>query len=218
MPSKMITIACLHTAESNVAVFETALRTAGLTNVKLHHKVRADLLAAAENEGRLTAEISAQTVKALQDICSGADAVLLTCSTLGAAAKIAAVDARVPVMRVDEALAAEAVKGGGRVVALCAVETTVESTKRLFEAAAEATGAEVSVQVVPGAWAAFKAGHQDQYLKMIADAVREAIQDGATRVALAQASMAGACGLVAAEDRPLNSPVTGLIAAVAAAA
>jgi hypothetical protein len=120
-------------------------------------------------------------------------------------------------MRVDAALAAEAVKGGGRIVVLCAVETTVEPTRRLFEAAIRGTDATMSVEVVPGAWAAFKAGEQDRYLKIIADAVTAAMRAGATRVALAQASMAGACGLGDAADRPLNSPVAGLIAAADAA-
>lgn len=214
----MVRIACLHTAESNIAVFEVALQTIRLAGVELHHEVRADLLAAAEREGRLTPEIAARTAEVLRGLCVEADAVLLTCSTLGPAAEAAAVDAPVPIMRVDAALAAEAVKGGGRVVALCAVETTVEPTRLLFEAAARATGAEVVVKVVPGAWEAFKAGKRDTYLTMIAHAACEAAQEGAARVALAQASMAGACDLIHSGIRPLNSPVTGLMAAVEAAA
>ena len=147
----MSRIACLHTAESNVAVFDAALRTAKLTGVDLHHSVRDDLLAAAERDGRLTPEIAAQTVKVLRSLCDGADAILLTCSTLGPAAEVAAKGAPIPIMRVDAALAAEAVRGGGKVVVLCAVETTVEPTRLLFETAARATGAEVVVQLVFGA-------------------------------------------------------------------
>ncbi|NEU14533.1 Asp/Glu racemase [Methylobacterium sp. BTF04] len=214
----MVRIACLHTAESNIAVFDVALHTTGFAGVELHHEVRADLLAAAKREGRLTPEIAARTAEVLRGLCVEADVVLLTCSTLGPAAESAAVDAPVPIMRVDAALAAEAVKGGGRVVALCAVETTVEPTRLLFEAAARATGAEVVVRVVPGAWEAFKAGERDTYLTMIADAANEAAQAGAERVALAQASMAGACDLIHSGIRPLNSPVTGLAAAAKAAA
>lgn len=217
MSRETVQIACLHTAASNVAVFDAALRMSGLTGVELRHTVRAELLAAAEQEGRLTAAIAAQASAALNGLCTGADAVLLTCSTLGPSADAAAANAAIPILRVDAALAAEAAKGGGRIVVLCAVETTIEPTKRLFEAAAQATGAEVQVQLVPGAWAAFKAGQQDRYLAMIARAAIEAKRGGAARVALAQASMAGACDLVAAGERPLNSPVAGLVAAVSAA-
>lgn len=67
-------VACLHTAESNVAVFDAARRTARLKDMVLHHKVRGDLLAAAEQAGRLTPEIAARTVEALLDLWVGADA------------------------------------------------------------------------------------------------------------------------------------------------
>ena len=47
-------IACLHTVDSNIAVFEAAAR--GLDIVMSHH-VRADLLSRAEAAGGLTADI-----------------------------------------------------------------------------------------------------------------------------------------------------------------
>ncbi|MGE7416406.1 aspartate/glutamate racemase family protein [Methylobacterium tarhaniae] len=210
-------IACLHAIDSNAAVFDEALRMTGLTGVSLRHTVRADLLASAERQGRLTPEIAAETVAVLRSLFAEADAVLLTCSTLGPAAETAARDAPVPVLRVDAALAAEAVREGGRVAVLCAVETTVEPTRRLFEAAAQATGAQVSVQVVPQAWEAFKAGDLDRYRSLVARAAGIAREEGAMQVALAQASMAGAAALLPEEIRPLTSPAVGLAAAVAAA-
>ncbi len=209
-------IACLHTVASNAALFDAALQETGLTEISLHHHVRADLLAAAEREGRLTPAIAAETAALLRDLAAEADAVLLTCSTLGPAAEDAASDAAAPVLRVDAALAAEAVKQGGRVVVLCAVETTVEPTRRLFEAAARATGAEIEVEVVLQAWDAFKAGDAARYRSLVARAASAARAGGATQVALAQASMAGAAALLSAESRPLTSPTVGLAAAVAA--
>ncbi|WP_246685317.1 aspartate/glutamate racemase family protein [Methylobacterium sp. WL103] len=211
-------ITCLHTAQSNIAVFDAALAAAGLTGVTLHHEVRADLLAAAEREGGLTMQIAQRTAEALQGLSDGADVVLLTCSTLGPAAEIAADDATIPILRVDAALAAEAVKDGGSVVVLCAVETTVEPTRRLFESAALATGAEVTVCLVPGAWEAFKAGDRDRYLAIVAEAAEDAMRGGATRVALAQASMAEASNLLPTAQRALSSPTVGLTAAATAAA
>ncbi len=210
-------IACLHTADSNIAVFDEASRSLGLAGIRLHHAVRADLLAAAERAGGLTPAIAAETAALLRDLTAEADAVLLTCSTLGPAAEAASPDAAVPVLRVDAALAAEAVKAGGRVVVLCAVETTVAPTRCLFEAAARATGAEIDVAVVPQAWEAFKAGESDRYRNLVARAAAAARANGATRVALAQASMAGAAALLPADSRPLTSPAAGLAAAIAAA-
>ena len=83
-------ITCLHTAQSNNAVFDAALAAAGLTGVTLRHEVRADLLAAAERAGGLTRQIEQRTAEALRGLSDGADVVLLTCSTLGPAAEIAA--------------------------------------------------------------------------------------------------------------------------------
>ncbi len=209
-------IACLHTVDSNVAVFDAALASLGRRDLELHHRVRADLLSRAEREGGLTAEIATETVGVLQEMSAAADAVLLTCSTLGPAAETAADEASCPILRVDAALAAEAVAGGGTVVVLCAVETTIGPTRRLFERAASHTGATVSIELVPDAWDAFKAGATDRYHQLIAAAADRALQGGAARVALAQASMAGASRLAVGGAKVLNSPVVGLAAAAIA--
>lgn len=213
----LLRIACLHTAESNVAVFDTACRDLGLgAGVTLRHEVRADLLADAERAGGLTPELALRTGEALLALSEEADVVVLTCSTLGPSVKGVAVRT-VPVLRVDAALAGEAVRDGGRVVALCAVETTLGPTRALFEEAAMATGTEVEVRLVPGAWAAFKAGDRDRYLALVAEAADEAARDGLSRVVLAQASMAGAAKLGKIALAPLTSPAAGLRAAIAQA-
>jgi hypothetical protein len=206
-------IACLHTIDSNVAVFEAARPDAG---VELRHQVRADLLAAAEASGGLSRDITAQTVEVLRHLIDGADAVLLTCSTLGpAVAEVEGVP-EVPVLRVDGALAEAAVRDGGRVVVLCTAATTMGPTGTLFETAAARTGAKVELRLVPGAWEAFKAGRIADYHAAIAAAADDAFRDGADEVALAQASMAGAAALCR-EGVPLESPTVGLAEAVAAA-
>jgi len=213
-------IALLHTAESNIAVFEASHDDLGLgSDVVLRHEVRSDLLADAEEAGGLTPEITRRTREALLALHEGADAVVLTCSTLGPSVGEAIRDAtHVPMLRVDEAFAREAVREGGKVVVLCAVETTIQSTRVLFEKAAQGTGTEVDVRLVSGAWAAFKGGQRDRYLSLVAEAADKAIREGASRVALAQASMAGAAQLTREGSPPLTSPSVGLRAAVAAAA
>lgn len=209
-------IACLHTAESNVAIFEAALvRLALNESVVLRHDVRADLLANAETAGGLTPEIAQRTADALLALCEDADAVILTCSTLGPSVLITNRQVPpVPVLRVDQALAREAVRHGGTVAVLCAVETTLRPTRSLFEAMAVPTGATVNVCLVEGAWAAFKAGDHGRYFALVAEAADQAARDGASRVALAQASMAEAAGLTRSGLRPLASPTIGLRAAV----
>lgn len=208
-------IACLHSAHSNIAVFEAAARQLGLADGTLLHEVQPQWLALAEQAGGLTADIEHGVRTALLQLAQQADAVMLTCSTLGPAVPGAAQASAVPLLRVDAALAAQAVEHGGRVLALCAVETTLQPTLALFSAAASGSGIEVEVRLVPGAWALFKAGDGEGYLETIADAASAAYAEGFSLVVLAQASMAGASERVSNGPPPMSSPVAGLARAVA---
>lgn len=211
-----MTIACLHTAESNIPVYEAAAKALGLPAGTLHHHVRADLLLAAEQVGQLTEEIASETAVLLQQLAQEADVVVLNCSTLGPAAPKAAAGTKIPIIRADGALAEEAVKAGGKVVVLCTVETTIAPTTNLFEAAAEATGAEIEVRLIPGAWALFRAGDQPAYLAVIAEAVKAAQAADHVTVAFAQASMTDAALLLPERyAQPLSGPNVALTAAMA---
>ncbi|MFK0163600.1 aspartate/glutamate racemase family protein [Rhizobium sp. NPDC090279] len=208
-----MTIACLHTAESNIAVYEAAAKALGLPDGMLRHHVRADLLLAAEKVGRLTDEISAETAALLWHLAEDADAVVLNCSTLGPAVSKVATGAAAPIIRADATLADQAVKDGGKVIILCTVETTIPPTTALFESAAKATGAEIEVRLVPGAWAHFRAGDLSAYLAAIADAVKAANGEGPVTVAFAQASMTDAARLLPeGHPQPMTGPATALAA------
>lgn len=207
-------IACLHTAKSNIAAFEAAAREIGLAEGVLSHEVRPDLLADAERAGGLTLDITHETASALHFLGRNADAILLTCSTLGPSIEGIGDTISVPILRVDATLAEQAVHVGGQIVVLCAVETTMEPTTRLFASAAKASGTPYEVRLVPGAWALFKAGDRNGYLSTIAAAADDAYRKGASIVALAQASMADAADLVKIGTRPLSSPTAGILAAV----
>ncbi len=211
-----VTIACLHTAESNIAVYEAAAKALGLPEGMLRHHVRADLLLAAENVGHLTEEILGETAALLQHLAEDADAVVLNCSTLGPAVSKIAASAGTSIIRADATLAEQAVRRGGKVLVLCTVDTTIAPTTALFEAAAKATGAEIEVRLVPGAWAHFRAGDLSAYLASIADAVRAANSEGAVTIAFAQASMTDAARLLPEKHpQPMTGPATALAAAMA---
>jgi hypothetical protein len=96
----------------------------------------------------------------------------------------------------------------------CAVETTIEPSRRIFAEAAERHGATLDVRLVPGAWAAFRGGDPARYHALVAEAADAAFAEGAAEVALAQASMTGAVAL-AKGRKPLASPPVGLAAALA---
>lgn len=207
-------IACLHTVDSNVAVLEAA--AAGLSGVTLLHTVRPDLLQRAEAEGGLTDAIRDEAAELLGALAAGADAVLLTCSTVGPAAERADLLAPVPILRVDAALASAAVArasaGLGKVDVLCAVQTTVEPTRALFERLADGTDVAIAMHIAPGAWDAFRAGDIPKYHGLVAAAADALYANGAEVVAFAQASMAAAAALCT-RGTPLTSPAAGLAAA-----
>lgn len=207
-------ITCLHTADSNIAVFENTAHELGLDQHKFVHISRPDLLAAAEKAGGLTAEIRQQTADVLLALSENADRVLLTCSTLGSAATLASESAAVPVLRVDQTLAEQAMKTAGSVVTLCAVETTLEPTRQLFAQVEKHPQAQFEIHLVAGAWEKFKQGDLAGYLQAIAAAADVEYRRGAACVVLAQASMTGAAQLTQM-GKPLTSPECGLRAALA---
>lgn len=211
----MLKISCLHTSQSNIALFEAVRRELKLDDVILKHRVRADLLADAEKAGGVTDTILDRAADELRSVAAGADGVLLTCSTIGAAAARAAPGIEAPVLRVDEALAEEATRNGGNIIVLCTVGTTIAPTRALFEAAAVASSATIEVRLVPGAWEFFRNGQHEDYFAAIAAAADTAADERVAGVALAQASMAGAARL--ARNEPLTSPMAGMRAIVAAA-
>ncbi|NWE23469.1 aspartate/glutamate racemase family protein [Pseudomonas sp. P7548] len=207
-------ITCLHTAASNIDVFEAAATALGIAPGVLHHEVRPDLLAAAEHLGYLSDDVAGTTAEVLLALARHADAVVLTCSTLGPSLDTIPHPTPAPILRADEALAVEAAQAGARVVVLCAVATTLEPTSTLFHRVAQRTGATVDVHLVAGAWDLFKAGDLQGYLCSIAKAADRAYLDGASIVALGQASMGGAAQLVSAGPPALASASAGLKAAL----
>lgn len=199
----MLTIACLHTAASNVAAFEAAKASLPVAALALRHVVRPDLL---REPDEATLE---EAARALEQLAPGADAVMLTCSSIGEAVSRARLPC--PVLRADAALAEAATRAGGRVSVLYAAPGTRAATEALFATAGRKTGAEVIMVPCEGAWPLFLAGEHERYLAVVALEAGRATG----RVALAQASMAGAAALM--ERPPLTVPATALMAAARAA-
>ncbi len=192
-------IALPHSTQAVVPAFDTAARALG---VAVAHTVRDDLLLTAEAAGEVTAEIRARTSEAPSALAPAADAVRLTRSTLGPAVE------GTGAIRVGAALACAVLArkpgaGGGRRVALCAAATTPSPARGIF---VEAGAADAAIRLVPGAWAAFRAGGTARYHAPARAATDQALEVGAACVALAQASMAGAA---AGDRRILASPEAG---------
>ncbi|MBP2671138.1 MAG: Asp/Glu/hydantoin racemase [candidate division NC10 bacterium] len=142
--------------------------------------------------GRVTPEISRRLVRyylAAQD--TGADLIFNTCSSIGDVAIMARSLVTIPLVKIDDAMAAEAVRTGARVGVLATLQTTLAPTVRLVRAQAEKAGRTVSVVegLAKGAFEALVAGQAETHDELIASAA-ERVASQADVIVLAQGSMA----------------------------
>jgi Asp/Glu/hydantoin racemase len=182
----------LHTADVHVATFEALARSHG-QGLETRHRVEPQLLADALAEGGISPALAARIGEAVRAAAQEADAVLCTCSTIGAVAEAAGRELGVPVLRVDRVMAEAAIAMARRILILATVESTLEPTRALFTEVASAAGRDVDcrIHLVPGAFDLFHAGDAAGYAEAIERAARAALGD-AEVVVLAQASMAPA--------------------------
>ncbi|MDQ0727937.1 hypothetical protein [Microbacterium sp. W4I20] len=207
-------IGVLHTVPALVPVFQDLL-TSRRDGLEIVHTADPTLLSRAIETG-ITADVDADLrvhLAALRD--AGAEAVLVTCSSIGEATVEAAGAVGVRLVRVDAAMAKAAVErassGSGRILVLATLAATLGPTGRLVEAEAAAHGGiDVTAEVVADAAAARAAGDQARHDELIADAIRRA--GDVDVIVLAQASMATGAG---DDPRVLTSPESGSAAFLA---
>ncbi|AMV43406.1 hypothetical protein [Paraburkholderia caribensis] len=197
-------ISFLHTVDGNKRVFDDAAKTLGLRVDNLRHEVRSDLREAVQDAGTFSAALKGETNRCLLALAAHADAVILTCATLGPAVEELE-STQVPIVRADVALAAAAGKVGGKITVLCAVEAAVEPTRKLFERHASDTVTSVDVIHIARVWALFKSDNIDECFAAIAASANEAYEAGATVVAYAHPWMAPAVNLARNGSQPLDS-------------
>ncbi|MEO3778722.1 aspartate/glutamate racemase family protein [Micromonospora sp. B11E3] len=145
---------------------------------------------------------------------SGAVAVLVTCSSIGEAAEQARAEVEIPIYRVDEPMAAEAVTVGRRVGVLATLSATLQPTRDLLRRRARERGepCEIRESVCPGAFEALRNGDPGRHDEIVAAEVRRLAGEVDVLV-LAQASMARVVDRLPADQVPvpvLTSPRSGV--------
>lgn len=206
----------VHTVPALAATFESDL-VAARPGASAVHIADASLLARAIADGGDAAVDAALTAHVRHLASAGAAAVLVTCSSIGEATDRVAGAADVPVVRIDTAMATEAVAaaGTGRILVLATLEATLGPTGRLLAAVANAgaDAPDVSAHLVAGAAQARAEGDQARHDALIADAVARADADV---IVVAQASMAPAAEAAAGARTVLSSPASALATLLAA--
>ena len=213
----MPTLALLHTAVVNVTTFQR-LCTELLPEAQTFHMLDESLLKNTIKDGAmspLTARrVAGHVISAEQ---AGADAMLVTCSSIGRGAEIARSLVSIPVVRVDEAMADEAVRTGDRIGVIATLPTTLEPTAALVHARASLAGRDVEVvtHLCEGAFAALTGGDPATHDAKVAAGLRE-LMDRVDVIVLAQATMARVADQIPAGERRvpiLSSPRSGLLSA-----
>ncbi len=121
----------------------------------------------------------------------GADAVMVTCSSIGPAVSLARSFYDFPIFRVDEAMAEAAVATGRRIGVAATLSTTLDPTIALIEETAARAGRKVEVlpSLFEGAFEAVLAGDTETHDAMVAAGLA-GLRGRCDVVVLAQASMA----------------------------
>jgi Asp/Glu/hydantoin racemase len=184
-------IGFVHTSATLVPVFAGLAQThiPGHATVNL---VDDSLIKDVIRDGRLTPRVARRVVNLIGLAAdAGADHILVTCSSIGAAVEMAAALTPVPVLRVDQPMADEAVRTGKRVGVIATLSTTLEPTADLVRRRAEKAGATVEVvsKVCEGAFDALMSGDGQTHDERVAAALRE-MSEQVDIILLAQASMA----------------------------
>jgi Asp/Glu/hydantoin racemase len=144
----------------------------------------------------------------------GADAILVTCSSIGGAVDAARPFAGIPLLRVDQAMAERAIERGERIGVLATLWSTLQPTAALIERVAAEAGrpVEVRTRVCEGAFDALRAGDDARHDELVREGLRELL-GWAEVVVLAQASMARVVETLTDEERAtpiLSSPRLGV--------
>lgn len=133
---------------------------------------------------------------------AGADIILEACSSVGELVSKMQAAVSVPVVRIDEPMAEEAVRRGPRLGVAATLQTTLQPTTRLLHAKAAAAGKEVEITplLIEGAYQSLMAGDRERHDDLLVENLR-VLTKGNDVVVLAQASMARVLPRLSADER-----------------
>ncbi len=186
-------IACIDTVYSVIDSFNQQLRE-GIPGNFLIHTMYDDFLATDPapgqsgkftpiNHQRLRLDMQAQAL-------TGADIIVVTCSTLSPSVRLLRGEFNVPVVAIDDAMVNEAVAIGTKIGLMATAKSTVAPSTSAIEAAAEAAGKEIDLKVLynEDAILALKSGDQATHDRLVLE-MADQLKDRDV-IVLAQASTA----------------------------
>jgi Asp/Glu/hydantoin racemase len=198
----MATLGLIHTSATLVPVFQQ-LCNQYLPDVKTFNIVDDSLIKNVISCGELTPATARRVVNYVGSAeAAGADFILVTCSSIGAAVEASAALTKVPVLRVDQPMADKAVQTGYRIGVVATLPTTLLPTSDLVKRRADAAGKSIELvsKLCEGAFDALMSGDAATHDKMVSDALKE-LSVKVDVILLAQASMARVVDTLSEADK-----------------
>lgn len=204
------TLGLIHTSATLVPVFQQ-LCNQHLPGVQIFNIVDDSLIKNVIKCGELRPDTARRVVNyAASAEAAGADFILYTCSSIGAAVETAATLTKTPVLRVDQPMADKAIQTGNKIGVIATLSTTLNPTTDLVKRRAAVAGKEVQVisKLCEGAFDALMSGDASKHDTMVAAALKE-LSSQVDVIVLAQASMARVVDSLSEADKKvpiLSSP------------
>lgn len=208
------TLALLHTSPTLAPLFG-GLAVEHLPEAQVFHMVDESLIKNTIRSGRLETVTIRRLIGMIGSAFeAGADAVLVTCSSIGPGVDAAKTLYDRPVLRVDEAMAEAAVAQGRRIGVAATLRTTLEPTLDLVRRKAAEAGKPIELvdKLCEGAFEAVMAGDGATHDRIVGEGLTRDLAD-VDVILLAQASMARVLGgLAPGAVKPpvLTSPELGV--------
>lgn len=187
----MIKVFAVHTA---LAMIEpvTALFKEHLPEVKLNHIVDDSLIQEVIANNKVTPAVAKRLVDCYhmaED--AGADIIFNTCSSIGDITLMARSMVKIPLLKIDDPMAAEAVRKANKIGVIATLPTTLSPTVNLLQtmAAGQHKQIEVVEGLAEGAFQAMMSGDRDTHDQLIVKA-SERVAPLVDLIVLAQGSMA----------------------------
>ena len=204
------TLGLIHTSATLVPVFQQ-LCNQYLPGVQVFNIVDDSLIKNVIKCGELRPDTARRVVDyAASAEAAGADFILYTCSSIGAAVETAATLTTTPVLRVDQPMADKAIHIGKKIGVIATLSTTLNPTTDLVRRRATIAGKEVQVisKLCDGAFDALMSGDTATHDSMVAAVLKELCSQ-VDVIVLAQASMARVVDNLSEADKKvpiLSSP------------
>jgi Asp/Glu/hydantoin racemase len=199
---KQKTLGLVHTSATLVPVFAQLCKEK-LPGVNVFNIADDSLVKGIIAAGSLTPTIARRVASYLESAeLAGADYIMVTCSSIGPAVEAGAKLIGVPVLRVDQPMADQAIATGKKIGVIATLRTTLEPTADLILRRAEKAGKQIELasRLCEGAFDALMSGDSATHDAKVTVALKEMSQQ-VDVIVLAQASMARVVETLSGADK-----------------